>query len=576
MNRLTQFTTLLALFFGLTGYQTAIAHGGEDHGAATAPTGKAMTYFTSQAISDKYELVLHYEPLEAGEAGKLRLYINEFDTNRPVDGATLQISSPEDDKLTFAVKPIGKGIYELVGTFAAKKAYSLTVSLNARPGADLVLLPGIDVGKDLPDRRTAVATATTPVVDHAHWYENTFVLLGGGLLLGMTLMFFLMRLRNRRVAVSIAVLLGMLPTANWQRANAHGGDDHGGDTAGGGAASSTFAIPKETQFLFNILTRRLQTGEQAQTTTVAGTILPSSTGQAVVQSPQVGRLASLLVRVGQTVSKGQTLAVVEQTIDAATQINLQSERNTLTAELQAARKEYDRLKTIEDIVAKRDLTEAEARLNRAQANLKVFSGITRAGGSNARSIPLKAPVGGIVGPFTAAIGTTVNVGETLFTVTNLGKVYIEAQVFDKDLAVLRSAKSFGRSDVSVTSVNDTGKSGVARLLSQAQSINASNQSQRLLFEMDNAGGAFKIGEFVTIRVQSAKGKRGLSVPNSAISEMNGKSVVFIKDAPEVVSLAYVTTGPDNGRFTQILSGVEADERVIVTGTYQAKMIYLNQ
>ncbi|MBC8153330.1 MAG: efflux RND transporter periplasmic adaptor subunit, partial [Bacteroidetes bacterium] len=253
----------------------------------------------------------------------------------------------------------------------------------------------------------------------------------------------------------------------------------------------------------------------------------------------------------------------------------------LTAELQVARKEYDRLKTIEDIVAKRDLTEAESRLNRAQANLKVFTGITRAGGSSARSITLKAPVGGIVGPFTSAIGSTVNVGETLFTITNLGKVYIEAQVFDKDLAVLGSAKSFGRSDggtpgVLVEGVNDAGKTGVARLLSQAQTINTSNQSQRLLFEMDNAVGGFKIGEFVTIRVQSATTTRGLSVPNSALSEMNGRPVVFIKDAPEVVSLAYVTTGVDNGQTTQILSGVEADERVVVSGTYQAKMIYLNQ
>lgn len=567
MSKLTAFTALLGLLFLLVGSPPATAHGGEDHGAATAPAGKAMPYFTSQAISDKYELVLHYEPLEAGEAGKLRLYINEFDTNRPVEGATLKLSSPEADKLTLAVKPIGKGIYELSGTFPAKKIYSLTVNLNAERGADLLLLPNIEVGKELP----AVAVATAPAAASAHWYESPYLLLGGGLLLGMVLMFFLMRTRNRRVAAGVVVLFCLLPTANWQPATAHGGEEHGAGAAGGGATSSTFLIPKETQFLFNILTQRLVTGEQAQTTTVAGTVIPSSTGQAVVQSPQVGRLTSLLVRVGQSVSKGQTLALVEQTIDAATQINLQAERNTLQAELQVARKEFDRLKTIEDIVAKRDLTEAEARLSRAQANLKVFNSIAQGGRDNARSIALRAPVSGIVGPFTAAIGATVNVGETLFTITNLGKIYIEAQVFDKDLAVLRQARAFG-----VEGVNDAGKKGVARLLSQAQTVNASNQSQRLLFEMDNAGGAFKIGEFVTIRVQSGQGTRGLSVPNAAINEMNGKPIVFIKDAAEVVSLAYVTTGADNGQFTQILSGVEADERVIVSGTYQAKMIYLNQ
>ena len=564
MSKLTQLTVLLGVLFALAGYPSATAHDGDNHGAATASAGKGMPYFTSQAISDKYELVLHYEPIKAGEAGKLRLYINEFNTNRPVEGARLQLSSPENNKLVIAVKSVGKGIYELMGTFPAEKTYSLTVRLNAGPGPDLLLLPKIEVGKDLP-----VANTTTPSQPHTHWYENAYVLLGGGLLLGMALMFFLMRLRNRRVAVSVAILLGILPTANWQRANAHGDDDHGGGTTG--ATSNTFVIPKETQFLFGILTQRLEAGEQAQTTTVAGTVLPSSTGQAVVQSPQVGRLTNLLVRVGQPVRKGQTLAVVEQTIDAATQINLQAERNNLLSELDVARKDYDRLKSIEDIAAKRDVTAAEARLNRAQANLKVFNGIAQSGRGNARAVALKAPVSGIIGPFTAAIGSTVNVGETLFTITNIGKVYIEAQVFDKDLAVVQLAKSFG-----VEGVNDTGKLGVARLLSQAQTINTSNQSQRLLFEMDNSGGAFKIGEFVTIRVQSAKVTKGLSVPNSAISEMNGKPVVFIKDSPEVVSLSYVTTGADNGTATQILTGVEADERFVVSGTYQAKMIYLNQ
>ena len=566
MNKLLNRIAGLWVLFVLAGFQPVMGHGGEDHGAAKTPTGAGRAYFITQAVSDKYELVLHYEALKPGEAGTMRLYINEFNTNQPVEGATLKFSSPGEAKLIFGVKLTGKGIYELTGTFPAKKTYALIVGLNAKPGADLMLLPGIEVGKELPG-----AAVAAPVQAETHWYNNPYVLLGGGLLLGMGLMFLLMRLRNRRVAATIAVLLGTLPTANWQSATAHGGEDHGAGATEGAGTSNTFTIPKETQFLFGILTQRLQNGDQAQTTTVAGTVIPSSSGQAVVQSPQVGRITSLLVRVGQPVSKGQTLAMVEQTIDAATQVNLQSERNTLQAELQVARKEYDRLKTIEDIIARRDLTEAEARLNRAQANLKVFTSIAQGGRGNARSFALRAPVGGIVGPFTVAIGSTANVGETLFTITNLGKIYIEAQVFDKDLAVMRQARSFG-----VEGVNDAGKRGVARLLSQAQTINASNQSQRLLFDMDNAGGAFKIGEFVTIRVQSANATRGLSVPNTALSELNGKPVVFIKDSPEVVSVVYVTTGPDNGQITRITAGIEADERVVVSGTYQAKMIYLNQ
>jgi len=554
----------LTLWFTLlTGDKPATAHDGDDHGAK-APSGKALTYFTSQAVSEKYELVLHYEPLKVGEAATLRLYLNEFATNRPVEGATLQLASPEDSTLTFSVKTTDKGVYELTGTFPAKKAYSLTVNLNAKPGADLLLLPGIEVGKELPSAGTEAPSTT-----HTHWYESTYVLLGGGLLLGMLLMFVLMRVRNKRVIAGLILLGCLLPTANWQTAVAHDGDGHGATS--GGATSATFGIPKETQFIFGVLTQVLETGDQNQSTKIAGTILPSSTGQAVVQSPQVGRITALRVRVGQAVSKGQTLAVVEQTIDAATQINLQAERNNLEAEFQAARQEYDRIKSIADIAAKRDVTEAEARFNKAQANLRVFNGIAQNGGGSARSITLKAPIAGIVGTFSAAIGSTVNVGETIFTLTNLGTVYIEAQVFEQDLAVLRSAKSFG-----VEGVNEPGKTATARLLSQAQTINASNQSQRLLFEMDNAGGTFKIGEFVNVRVQSSQTTRGLVVPNSALSEINGKPVVFIKDAPEVFSMVYVSTGADNGRFTQILSGIEAGERVVTAATYPVKMVYLNQ
>lgn len=554
----------LALWLTVATTMPAGAHGGDDHGAAKAPTGRAMTYFTTQAVSELYELVLHYEPLEAGEAATLRLYINEFGTNRPVEGATLQLSSPEDAKLTFTVKVIGKGIYALTGTFPAKKAYSLTVNMNAKPGPDLVLLPGIEVGKEL-----AVAGADAAPVAPARWYTSPYAMLAGGLLLGMGLMFVLMRSRNKRAVAGLVVLGILLPTAHWQPAEAHGGDDHG--AAGGGAMSATFGIPKETQFVFNLLTQSLETGDQSQSTKLAGTVLPSSTGQALVQSPQVGRLTALRVRVGQSVSKGQTLAVVEQTIDAATQINLQAERNNLMAEYQAARQEYDRIKTIADIAAKRDVTEAEARFNKAQANLRVFTSIAKPGGGSARSIALKAPIAGVVGTFNAAIGSTVNVGETIFTLTNLSKVYVEAQVFEQDLAVVRSAKVF-RSE----GANEPGKRAVVRLLSPAQTVNASNQSQRLLFELDNAGGGFKIGEFVNVRVQSSQTSRGLVVPNGALTEINGKAVVFRKDAPEVFSLVYVTTGTDNGQFTQILSGVEAGERVVVGGTYPVKMIYQNQ
>jgi len=182
-----------------------------------------------------------------------------------------------------------------------------------------------------------------------------------------------MKRTNRKVAASIIILLCLLPTATYNTASAHGGEDDEAGSKSGGAMSSTFMVEKETQFLFGILTQKIETGDFNQSTQVLGTIIPSSQGRAVIQSPQAGKIVSLKVSVGQRVSSGQVLAVIEQQVDAGTQINILSQRNTVDAEFNAAKAQYDRLKAIEDIAAKKDVTEAKARYETAFKNKQLFT-----------------------------------------------------------------------------------------------------------------------------------------------------------------------------------------------------------
>jgi RND family efflux transporter MFP subunit len=271
------------------------------------------------------------------------------------------------------------------------------------------------------------------------------------------------------------------------------------------------------------------------------------------------------VQVGQQVKAGQQLAVVEQNIDAGTQVGFLSEKNNLTAEYEAAKKGFDRLNSIKDIAAKKDIDEAAARLNKAEANLKLFTGNT------GKTITLNSPISGIVSNFNVSKGTTVNAGQTLFTITNLAVVYTEAQVFDKDANKIMTGAKF-----SIERANDSQKTSEVKLLSVAQEINATNQSQRVLFELNNPDNNFKIGEFVNIRVFASQNSQQIALPNSAFTEINGKPVVFIKDAAEKYSVSYVQLGENNGSHTSILNGIEEGERVVINGSYQLKMIYLNQ
>ena len=542
------------------------AHGGEDHAEAKKETNQATTYFSSEAVSDVYELLVKYQPLQPGKSSVLKLFVSNFNSNAPLDSATLQITVSDNPNIKLSVRKIDEGVYEVSGIFTEKKSYNLIININSKLGPDLLLISNIEVGKEL-EKLTTVA-----VDDIAHWYTSNWFIGIAGLLLGLFLMFLIMKKTDRKVAVSIIILLCLLPTATYNTASAHNGEEEGGGNKSGGFLSNHFIVEKESQFLFGVLTEKIQTGNLSQSTQVLGTLIPSPQGRAVVQSPQTGRIISLKVAVGQSVAAGQVLAVIEQQIDAGTQINILSQKNSLDAEFNAAKAQYDRLKVIEDIAAKKEVTEAKARYETALKNKQLFSNNAGNNSGNTKMITLTSPIKGVVGTFNYAIGAVVNTGETLFDITNLDKVFVEAQIFANDAVQLKNVEKISANS---NIQNDTTAYRL-KLVSTAQSVNGSNQSQKVIFEIINPKAQFKIGENITINIFSTNIPNQVIVPTNAIAEINGKPAVFVKDKAEQYSISYINKGSSNSKYTSILKGAEEGERVVTIGVYQMKTIYLNQ
>lgn len=541
------------------------AHDGEDHGAAKKEGAKPAAYFSSESVSDLYELMVKYQPLLPGKEATFKLFVSDFNSNAPVDSATLQISVADNPNIKLVITRIDKGVYQVKGIFPEKKSYNLTVNINSSLGPDLILINNITVGKEL-EKPAADVHADT------HWYQSTWFFGMSGLLAGLLLMFFVMKKTNRKVAASIIILLCLLPTSTYNTASAHGGENDEVGNKSGGAMSSTFMVEKESQFLFGILIQKIETGNFNQSTQVLGTIIPSSQGRAVIQSPQAGKIISLKVSVGQRVSSGQVLAVIEQQVDAGTQINILSQRNAVDAEFNAAKAQYDRLKAIEDIAAKKDVTEAKARYETALKNKQLFTANAERSTGNTKMITLTAPINGIVGTFNYSIGAVVNAGETLFDITNLEKVLVETQVFAGDAVQLKSVENI----TALSNIQNDTTTYRLKLVSAAQSVNGANQSQKVIFEIINPRSQFKIGENIKVFIFSKNISTQVIVPNDAITEINGKPAVFVKDKAEQYSISYISKGVSNGKFTTIIKGVEKGERVVTTSVYQMKTIYLNQ
>ncbi len=543
----------------------AYTHADDDN----EPAASSGEHFTVYAESDRHELTLYYPELTAGQEAHLTLYVADYATNRPIEKAELHISAAENPKQVFKVHPLSPGVYEVHTTFAENKTCTLNVQVAHPNGADLIGITGVAVGKKLHAATTA---------EH-HAQSVPWLWFISGILLGGLAMWFLSRRRSRLLTTLFLLGSAWFSTPGWNPAFAHGDEEHGPKTGGSGFGKSVHA-PKETQFLFEILTQPIAVGDYQSATTMFGTIIPASGGMGAVVAPQSGRITRVQVAVGQTVRAGQVLAVLHQNVGTPDQVGIAAnnaglavQMETARTRLAAAKRDMERLKSIADIAAAKDVQAAEANYQTALAEWQTLE--NKAVGANTaannRTVTLVAPISGVVGAFTLAPGAEVVAGQTLFTVTNLSRVYVEAQVYDRDVPVIRTDNTF-----LVTCSTDDHKSAEVRLISQAQTMNPGNQSQRVIFEMDNPQGEFKIGEFVTLKALNRQSSRQISVPNSALTEINGKSAVFLKDGPELFSLRYVQTSEDDGTRTLILKGMEEGTRVAGSGAYEVKMMYLNQ
>ncbi|RSK45508.1 hypothetical protein [Hymenobacter rigui] len=188
---------LLLLLLALLLATGARAHGGEDHGDAAKPSaGPVATTFSVAALSESFELLLRYEPLQKGQDADMRLFVSDYATNAPIKGAKLTITCPEAADLKFVVSEKSPGSYLVEGRFPANQKYSLAVNIVAGDKADLMLLSGIEVGKLLPV--AAAAPAAAPLI--GSW--KTVLLLFGAFALGIAATALVMRRRRPAAPVS--------------------------------------------------------------------------------------------------------------------------------------------------------------------------------------------------------------------------------------------------------------------------------------------------------------------------------------------------------------------------------------
>ncbi len=337
---------------------------------------------------------------------------------------------------------------------------------------------------------------------------------------------------------------------------------------------------------------------------IAGTIL--ATGKILVTEDRVanigpvhgGRLVRLYAGQGTNVRKGQKLADLESAdIDQAEADYLkaladyENARRTSAAEVKFAQATYDRTKLLYEktITPGKNLQAAEHDLEVAKASAESSVAGTRSALTAARRhllilglkqsdidafidalknkpdspvlFSLTSPITGIVVERNATIGATVGSDANVFKIIDLSRVWIDANVFEKDLERVRRGQEV---KVLVPAFPESSFSGRVILINSV--VDPETRSVKVRTEVPNPDGRLKPDMFANVQIITDLHRASISIPQSAVLKDGEKTVVFVVDR-NGYKKRQVTAGIQSSDRVEIIDGLNAGDKVVVKGNY---------
>lgn len=299
----------------------------------------------------------------------------------------------------------------------------------------------------------------------------------------------------------------------------------------------------------------------------SGTLSLPATIESDPQATQVvsaaigGRIVALNRNLGESVRRGEVVAVIESR-DAA---GLRAEVEAAQARGALARSNLAREERLfalrvspeRDLIAARTaMTEANIALRLARQQLSA-AGV---GGGSLNRIGVVAPIGGQVTARSVVLGQTVAPDAELFRVANLGRVAINLSLTPADAGRIRVGMP--------VEVRSGDRTAMARIHFVSPVLDQATRLVPAVALLDNSGGLWRPGEPVTAMLQAAATTGGVSIADSAIQTVEGRTSVFvrIRDGFRIVPVTVTSRG--NG--IAAVTGLTGREQIAGEGSFTLK------
>ncbi len=272
-----------------------------------------------------------------------------------------------------------------------------------------------------------------------------------------------------------------------------------------------------------------------------------------------GQVLSVLVQPGDWVRAGQTLAVIERSVQAEQVRSLAAQVEVARADAKLAQAELDRAKALVSRGFISQATIDQKTATRDAANARVSVAIAQLGEQRARTgrLDIKAPAAGLVLTRGVEPGQVVQAGSgVLFRMAKGGEMEMLAQVSEADLQALKVG-------VPATVVPVGGSNSFAGKVWQVSPVVDPQNRQGVARIALGFDPAIRPGGFASATIISGSGNAPL-LPESAVQNDEKGSYVYVVNAKNEAERRDVKVGQVSSKGVAITSGLAGNERVVAS------------
>jgi Cu(I)/Ag(I) efflux system membrane fusion protein len=179
-----------------------------------------------------------------------------------------------------------------------------------------------------------------------------------------------------------------------------------------------------------------------------------------------------------------------------------------------------------------------------------------------KTLTLRSPLRGVVVQKNVSSGQRIMAGDAVYQVADLREVWLEGEVFERDLAVTRLGQM-----VTAEFAAMPGHSRQGRIVYVSPTISAETRTTKIRVALSNADLVLKPGMYATIHIRGEARSNVLSVPRSAVLVTGKRVLVFVKDADGKLTPREVELGGNTDDRVEIIRGVASGETVVASATF---------